>query len=308
MANMVVSKVSTFSGHRDCVYTLEGYKTPSVFFSGAGDGMIVKWNLKDGDKGVLIAKMDTSVYALHYCLPYDCLVVGQNYEGIHVIDVESKVEKASLKLTDVAIFAIQSYKDLIFVGTKDGDVVVVKLQNLSVVTRLQFSSKSARSMAINVERKELAVGYSDKAIRIFDLESLALKHTISAHTNSVFTVCYSPDYRYLLSGGRDAHLRIWDVNNEYVEIQSIVAHMYAINSIVYSPDGQLFATCSMDKSVKVWDAEQFRLLKVIDKARHAGHGTSVNKLLWSAHENLLVSASDDRSISIWDINKAEHYH
>lgn len=308
MANMVVSKVSTFSGHRDCVYTLEGYKAPSIFFSGAGDGMVVKWDLKDGDNGVLIAKMNTSVYALHYCLPYDCLIVGQNYEGIHVVDVESKVEKASLKMTDVAIFAIQSYKDLIFVGTKEGEVVVVKLHNLSIVTRLQFSSKSARSMAINPESKELAVGYSDYAIRIFDLESLTLKHTIPAHTNSVFTVCYSPDYRYLLSGGRDAHLRIWDANDGYKAINSIVAHMYAINSVVYSPDGQLFATCSMDKSIKVWDAEHFRLLKVIDKARHAGHGTSVNKLLWSAHDNLLISASDDRSISIWDIDMAEHYH
>jgi hypothetical protein len=40
-------------------------------------------------------------------------------------------------------------------------------------------------------------------------------------------------------------------------------------------------------------------LKVIDKARHAGHGTSVNKLLWTP--NRLLSASDDRSISAWDI-------
>ena len=57
----------------------------------------------------------------------------------------------------------------------------------------------------------------------------------------------------------------------------------------------------MDKSIKVWDAETFQLLKVIDKARHAGHGTSVNRLLWTNHNNLLVSASDDRSISIWDL-------
>ncbi|MFT7151210.1 MAG: WD40 repeat protein, partial [Nonlabens sp.] len=60
-------------------------------------------------------------------------------------------------------------------------------------------------------------------------------------------------------------------------------------------------TCSMDKSIKVWDAETFQLLKVIDKARHAGHGTSINKVLWTNFNNLLLSASDDRSISTWDI-------
>ena len=58
----------------------------------------------------------------------------------------------------------------------------------------------------------------------------------------------------------------------------------------------------MDKAIKVWDAKTFKLLKVIDKARHAGHGTSVNKLLWMNYKDTLVSCSDDRTISLWDIN------
>ena len=31
----------------------------------------------------------------------------------------------------------------------------------------------------------------------------------------------------------------------------------------------------------------FKLLKVIDKSRHAGHGTSVNKLLWTDYQDQL---------------------
>ncbi len=84
--------------------------------------------------------------------------------------------------------------------------------------------------------------------------------------------------------------------------ESIAAHLFAINDIEYSPDGKHFATCSMDKSIKIWDAKAFQLLKVIDKARYAGHGTSVNKLYWSTYENKLISGSDDRSISVWDID------
>ncbi|MEL7147920.1 MAG: WD40 repeat domain-containing protein, partial [Bacteroidota bacterium] len=101
--------------------------------------------------------------------------------------------------------------------------------------------------------------------------------------------------------GRDAHLKIWEVAKTYDLAEDIVAHMYAINNVHFSPNGKHFVTCSMDKSIKVWDAATFRLLKVIDKARHAGHGTSVNKLYWSPFSNQLVSCSDDRTISIWDI-------
>jgi len=51
--------------------------------------------------------------------------------------------------------------------------------------------------------------------------------------------------------------------------------------------------------------KDLQLLKVIDKARHAGHGTSVNKLLWVQFEDQLLSCSDDRTISQWNINFAE---
>lgn len=302
MVNLEVSKVSTFSGHRDCVYTLEGFKAPAVFFSGAGDGMVVQWDLREGDKGTLIAKLDTSVYALHYYAPDNCLIIGQNYQGIHLLDIESRKEKGSLKLTDAAIFSIQTHGQLAFIGTAEGEVIVVALKALQIVARLQFGVKSARCITVHPNSRELVVGYSDNNIRIFDLDTYKLKKTIPAHKNSVFTVCFSPDFRFLLSAGRDAHLKIWDVGQDYNPVEDIVAHMYAINSICYSPDGRYFATCSMDKSIKIWDAAEFKLLKVIDKARHAGHGTSVNKLLWRDYENLLVSGSDDRSISIWDFS------
>ena len=120
-----------------------------------------------------------------------------------------------------------------------------------------------------------------------------------AHTNSVFALRYSPDGRFLLSGSRDARLKTWDPAADYGLAEEVVAHMYAINSLSFSPDGKHFVTCSLDKSIKLWDADQLKLLKVIDKARHAGHGTSVNKLLWTACDGQVVSASDDRTISIW---------
>lgn len=303
MVKLDVTKRNTFTGHKDCVYTIAPHKDNSKFFSGAGDGMVALWDLDEEDKGVLVAKLNTSVYALHYKNESDTLIIGQNYQGIHLVHVETKKETGSLQLTKSAIFDIQSYDNVLFIATGDGEVVVVNLPELSILKRIKQGTKSARSIAVNPKNAEFAVGYSDNSIRIFNLKTFNLEQTIPAHSNSVFSVTYSPDYRFLLSAGRDAHLKVWDVHNKYHLVKDIVAHMYAINHIVFNENGKYFSTCSMDKSIKIWDAEQFRLLKVIDKSRHAGHGTSVNKLLWTKHHNLLISASDDRSISIWDILK-----
>ena len=302
MQKVEVKKLETLGGHQDCVYSLAAGPEPHLFFSSGADGMIVQWDLNDLKEAKLFAKVGHSVYALCYYAQRNVLIIGENHEGIHLLDLETKSEVGSIKLTDAPIFDIKVVKDRIFVALGNGKVMILDITTLQTVHEFQATDKSARSLAINEKTGEFAVGYSDNHVRVYSLIDWELKHEIEAHKISVFTVQYSPDFRYLISGSRDAHLKIWDTENGYSLKESIVAHMFAINHLVYSPDGKHFVTCSMDKSIKVWDAETFTLLKVIDKARHAGHGTSVNKLLWSSHNNLLVSGSDDRSISIWDIN------
>lgn len=299
MQTVTVKKVHAFSGHRDCVYTLQPAGNDQLFFSGAGDGMIVKWNRQQPDQGELIAKLPNSVYALHYHKPTNLLLAGHNYDGIHVLEWETKKETGSLHITEAAIFDIQSWDGKLVVASGDGMMTRIDLETLTIQDKKKHSEKSARTIAIQKNRGELAVGYSDNFIRVFDWDTLALKHEWQAHNNSVFTLRYSPDGNFLLSGSRDARLKMWDVTSNYSLATEVVAHLYAINHVEFSPNGKHFVTCSMDKSIKVWDLEAMKLLKVIDKARHAGHGTSVNKLLWTTDQ--LLSASDDRSISAWDI-------
>ncbi|MGC1242256.1 MAG: WD40 repeat domain-containing protein [Chryseosolibacter sp.] len=300
MTQIQIKRLHSLKGHRDAVYTLQSAGDGPDFFSGAGDGMVVRWSLEDPENGDLIAKLPNSVYALQYVKEADTLIAGHNYEGIHVLDWKNKKELGSLKLTDAAIFDIQMLGDKVLVAAGDGAVNLVDWKTLTIFKRVSASEKSARTIAVHPSKGEIAVGFSDHYIRIFD-ESLALKHEWQAHQNSVFTLRYTPDGETLLSGSRDARLKAWAVHRQYEKAAEVVAHLYAINHIEFSPDGKHFVTCSMDKSIKVWDASALKLLKVIDKARHAGHGTSVNKLRWTNYNNQLLSASDDRSISVWQI-------
>lgn len=301
MSPIQVSKLHAFTGHSDCVYTLASSHLDSVFFSGGGDGMIVKWDLKQPNEGDLIAKLPNSIYALYYDKKSNLLIAGHNYEGIHLLDWQSKQEVASLKLTSAAIFDIATFEDDILVTTGEGMLIVVDQNTLRVKVKLAPSEKNARVMALNPKAGEVAVGFSDDFIRVFSLRDYKLKNEFRAHDSSVFTLSYTPDFNFLISGSRDARLKVWDARSAYTQTGEVVAHLFAINHIAFSPSGEYFATASMDKSIKVWRANEMKLLKVIDKARHAGHGTSVNKLLWSPYQNQLISASDDRSISVWDV-------
>lgn len=296
-----ITKLHTLIGHRDCVYSVQPGSESNILFSAAGDGMVVGWDLKKPEEGELIAKLPNSIYTLCHLKKDDLLVAGQNYEGIHLLDWRNKKELASLKITSSFIFDIQSFENDLLIATGEGSLVMVDKEKWVIKKKLLASEKSARVIAINTTRGEVVVGYSDFFIRVFALGDFKLVKEWKAHTNSVFTLSYFSGGKFLISGSRDAKLKIWDVSADYQQVEEIAAHLYAINHIAFSPDGTHFATASMDKSIKVWDANEMKLLKVIDKARHTGHGTSVNKLLWTSYNNQLVSASDDRSISVWDV-------
>lgn len=301
MSLVDVQKLHSISGHRDAVYALEAAEADHLFFSAGGDGLVVRWNLQQPEEGELIAQLPNSIYALHYLKDAGLLVAGHNYDGIHVLDCENKKEVASLHLGEAAIFDMKAVGNYLYVASGDGVLMQVSIADWTVTRKIAASEKSARCLAVNEQRGELAVGYSDHTIRVFSLDGLRLMNEWVAHDNSVFALAYTPDGQWLISGSRDARLKAWDPATNYRQINQVAAHLFAINHLAFSPDKKHFVTCSMDKSLKVWDAAEMKLLKVIDKARHAGHGTSVNKVLWTPFFDQLVSASDDRTISVWKL-------
>jgi WD40 repeat protein len=300
MVKIQVNKLHTLTGHNDCIYALAEAPDPRYFFTGSGDGMVVLWDLEDPKDGKLIAKVNHSVYALEVNRQKNELIIGHNFEGIHVIDLVDQKELWSLNITNQSIFDIKVSGNNIFVGTGDGMIIVIDTETRAVKRHLKISEKSVRVLALNPAGTKISAGLSDHSIKVFDLKTLEPIHNLNSHSNSVFALGYDPNTSVLISGGRDASLKIWDAA-DYTLKQTIIAHLYAINYLAFREDGRYFVTCSMDKSIKVWDAESYKLLKVIDKARYAGHGTSINKVAWSRYNQNIISISDDRKISIWNL-------
>src|SRR5690606_35181889 len=193
MSTIAVNRLHNLTGHRDSVYTLHQADQPHLFFSGSGDGMVVLWNLEKPEEGTLIARLTNSIYAIHRHPETDLLTIAHNYEGIHFIDWKNKKQDGSLHLTKAAIFDIQHVENTLFVADGEGTIIRVDLNTRAILGRTKSSEKSARTMAINPKTGELAVGYSDCCIRVFDVDSMTMKYEWNAHANSVFTLRYTPD-------------------------------------------------------------------------------------------------------------------
>lgn len=300
MPKLNAEKLFTYTGHKDCIYGLGKGFEPNTFVTGGADGWVVEWDYENPADGKLLVQVNAPIYSFLLQHKEQKIVCGSRAGNLHVIDMQTRKEAKNIEAHAAGIFDITQIEGKLISAGGEGIVRVWDAENYTLLTELKHSSKSARVIAKHPRLPEMAVGYSDNAIRVFNTENFKLLLEIKAHDNSVFGLSYSPDGKYLLSGGRDAVLKIWDASEGYAPQQTINAHWYHINAIQYNANGSLFATVSMDKTIKVWSAD-FELLKVLDFEKFKGHTTSVNKILW-VDNNRLISCSDDKTAMLWQVS------
>ncbi|CAI8240216.1 MAG: Uncharacterised protein [Cryomorphaceae bacterium] len=297
-----VNKIATLTGHKDPIYALDKGIAEHLVFSGSGDKVIAQWNLKTF-QSEKIASFPAVIYSICHIPEKQLLLVGTSDGNVHVLNLENKEKIKILKNHSAQVFNIRYSLETncIYTAGGDGNFAICSLDTFDLINIRKLCNEKVRNFDFNYKTSEIAVASGDCNIRIFDKKKLQEKNNFVGHQLSSNFVRFSPDGKFLLTGGRDGYLNIWQVS-DYKMIKSIPAHEWAIYDIVYSPDSNLLATASRDKTLKIWDSKTFELLKVINKDNYDGHLNSVNKLTWSTYNNYLISAGDDRAIIIWEIN------
>jgi WD40 repeat protein len=332
---MEIKKIAQLTGHTGAVFAITEGEASSdspftvhhspLILSGAGDGWVVEWDLSKPELGRLVAKVERNIFSLLFSENQNKIIAGDMDGGVRFVDLAEPS-----KIRNVAhhggkgCFDIKIIDNQLFTIGGDGILTRWSLSENRSLESIQLSHKSLRCFAWSKTRNEFAIGSSDGSVYFVDTTTLELKNIWNAvHDNSIFSICYTPDEAHLLTGGRDAHLKLWDLrekmtqnteggisneNQEPKNLVSLPAHLFTINSIVFHPNNpMIFATASRDRTIKIWQLATtnptvpISLLKVIDTIRHGCHVRSVNRLFWSPYNEYLISASDDRSLIVWKI-------
>ncbi|MEE4198538.1 MAG: caspase family protein [Bacteroidales bacterium] len=123
-----------------------------------------------------------------------------------------------------------------------------------------------------------------------------LAETYSKRGHKILCTAYSPDARYIATGGVDDRIMIWDAQTGNV-IKTMDNRDWPL-ALKFTPDGQYLVSGGRTERVKIWDYKTGKLVKELK-----GHRDQILSLDISPDGNYIATGSSDRLIKLWDLKQ-----
>ena len=175
-----------------------------------------------------------------------------------------------------------------------------ELAGLSQLLDMNNGTKMIQSGLLAVEAGKYGASLqADQALRQYlNLAALPIAK-VSFGDNTTVYVAYSPDGKYVVSGGASSSggssVRVWEAQSGRV-IASMPFN--SASSVAFSPDGKYVAAGGWNGVAQVWDAKSGR--EIISQTS----GDSVSCVTFSP-DGKYVAWSGEGTIRVWDIKKVQ---
>jgi WD40 repeat protein/predicted Ser/Thr protein kinase len=325
------------SGHREAVRCLAVSGDGRRLVSGGADRVLIVWDLAHGQ-------------ALYHLRGHTDVITGVALSGDGGV-IASTAFDGTVRLWDAAdplarvLASPASVRDVRFgsdrllaAAGEDGVVRIWDIDAARPIAKLFADAGPAQAIAFSSITKQLAVGYADDSVRIWDASGQLLRK-LQGHTKGVTALSFNSDGSRLGSASLDGTVRIWDPSSGQClrtftkhaapvyaltfgpgmrvasagadmmvhlwsaetgdETFALGGHGSAVTSLAYSRDGQRLASASVDGSVKLWSPREGRELTT-----YGGHRDAVRALAFTPDGSRLASAGADETIRLWGVPKS----
>ncbi|EQB78527.1 Chromatin assembly factor 1 subunit B-like protein [Camelus ferus] len=171
----------------------------------------------------------------------------------------------------------------------------------------------------------LASAGVDTAVRIWKVEKgpdgkaiVEFLSNLARHTKAVNVVRFSPNGDILASGGDDAVILLWKVNDNkepeqivfqdedeaqlnkenWTVVKTLRGHLEDVYDICWATDGNLMASASVDNTAIMWDVSKGQKISIFNE-----HKSYVQGVTWDPLGQYVATLSCDRILRVYSTQK-----
>lgn len=171
--------------------------------------------------------------------------------------------------------------------------------------------------ALSPDGKILAVGgnlsYGGDSgygrIRLYDLATGQHIGLLTGHEDTVESLAFSPDGKWLASGSYDTTIKMWDVaaalhvsgppTNPFAA--TLNGHTGSVSGVAFAPDGTKLVSASADGTLRLWNLpKDGRPLKNLTGLLMQQHTNQIRCVAYAPNGRYIVSGGYDRKVLLWD--------
>jgi WD40 repeat protein len=199
---------------------------------------------------------------------------------------------------DVRIYKLDAGKTIDFGGIPAADGVN---DPTVVVKTLLQTDDEIFALALSPDGKKLAAGGCDRLVRVWDLPSGKLEHSIENHADWVLGISFTPDGKGLATASRDKTAKVWDLAAKE-SLLTFPDHQDYVYGVLIMADGKTGISIGSDKNVRTWQATD--AAKAIGKQVKVlgSHGDAVFRVAYRNDPKapILATGSADKTVKLWN--------
>jgi len=162
-------------------------------------------------------------------------------------------------------------------------------------------SLNGSAQGLSYHNNTIALGSSGGDIIILNAITGSQTAVLSGHTFSVLSVAYSPDGVFLVSGGFDDTIKLWDMQTGGV-VKTFYGHTDCVISVSVSADCTRIASGSRDYTIRLWNIQTGKYYCIINQE------DSVNHISFSPTDPQHLLSICNGKVRQWDINGHQAGH
>ena len=266
--------LETLDGHDLWVNSMDISPDSSLIASGGKDGNIVIWNSATGEALRTLEAHNRAVISVNFYPDNERLLSGGLDGQLIIWDVLSGEMLTSFEYFYGAVNEIvwSPNGKWIAAGGMEGHIYIWEAGSGNLFRKLEGHQEALERLVWSQDSARLASLSSENAALVWDIQQgtipQRLEQSVAAPSEEVFMpdgsaveteieakaydAAFSPDGRYLVLGGKDTKVYIWDLESGETE-QVLEGHMTDVLSVDYISGGHVLVSMSYDGTIFYWD-------------------------------------------------------